>query len=67
MMDLFKRRDPFNSAPGLARDLIRALALKGILLIALYLLFFGPAHRMPSDASATAAALIGTDEPKDSQ
>jgi hypothetical protein len=37
-----------------------ALALKGILLLVIYLFFFGPAHRLPSDAGATAAALIGT-------
>jgi len=50
-----------------ARDLIVALALKGVLLLAIYLLFFGPAHRVPSDAAATAAAFIGANEPKDSQ
>ena len=42
------------------RELFLALALKGILLLIIYCLFFGPAHRLPSDASATAAALIGT-------
>jgi hypothetical protein len=38
-----------------------ALALKGVLLLGIYLLFFGPAHRLPSDAVATAAALIDAD------
>ncbi len=42
-----------------------ALALKGILLLVIYLFFFGPAHRLPSDANATAAALIGTDAHKE--
>lgn len=42
------------------RELLLALALKGILLLIIYCLFFGPAHRLPSDAAATAAALIGT-------
>lgn len=44
------------------RELLLALALKGILLLIIYCLFFGPAHRLPSDASATAAALIGTNK-----
>ena len=48
-----------------ARDVIAALALKGVLLGAVYLLFFGPAHRPPSDATATATALIGTASPQD--
>lgn len=42
-----------------------ALALKSILLLVIYLLFFGPAHRLPSDAIATAAALIGTNAHKE--
>jgi hypothetical protein len=49
--------------PG--RDVLVALALKGLLLLAIYLLFFGPAHRPPSDASATAKALIGASASKD--
>ncbi len=58
----FNLNHPFHSphAEGPRRDLVWALALKGILLIGIYLLFFGPAHRSPSDAAATAAALIGT-------
>jgi len=42
-----------------------ALALKGILLLAIYLFFFGPAHRLPSDATATATALLGTSAHKE--
>ena len=38
------------------RDLLLALALKGILLSIIYCLFFGPAHRLRSGAAATAAA-----------
>jgi hypothetical protein len=56
------------SAHGAARpgrDVFTALVLKGVLLLALYLLFFAPNHRMPSDAAATAQALIGTSAPKD--
>jgi hypothetical protein len=48
------------------RDVLVALGLKGILLLAIYLLFFGPAHRAPSDAAATAAALIGPNVPEES-
>ncbi|MGP8165987.1 MAG: cytochrome oxidase putative small subunit CydP [Steroidobacteraceae bacterium] len=44
------------------RELLLALALKGIFLLIIYCLFFGPAHRVPSDAAATAAALIGTNK-----
>jgi hypothetical protein len=66
MRRLFNRR--VQSAPGStpARDLIAALALKGVLLLAIYLLFFGPAHRLPSDAAATASALIGVSGTKES-
>jgi hypothetical protein len=49
------------------RDVLIALSLKGILLLGIYLFFFGPAHRLPSDANATAAALIGTDAHKESR
>jgi hypothetical protein len=44
-----------------------ALALKGALLFAIYLLCFGPTHRLPSDAAATAAALIGAAAPEESR
>ena len=54
-------------APRLARDLIVALALKGTLLLIIYLLFFGSADRLPSDAAATATALIGSNESKESR
>jgi hypothetical protein len=43
-----------------------ALGLKGVLLLALYLLFFGPAHRVPADAGATASALTGSNLSKES-
>jgi hypothetical protein len=49
--------------PG--RDVFVALAIKGILLLAIYFLFFGPSHRSPSDAAATAAALTGTRTSRD--
>jgi hypothetical protein len=42
-----------------ARDVLAALALKLMLLLALYFLFFGPAHRPASDAAQTAAAIVG--------
>jgi hypothetical protein len=48
-----------------ARDVLVALAVKGILLFAIYLMFFGPAHEPRSDASATAHALIGSSASKD--
>jgi hypothetical protein len=48
-----------------ARDVLVALAVKGILLFAIYLLFFGPAHEPRSDARATAHALIGASASKD--
>jgi hypothetical protein len=41
------------------RDVWAAVSLKLALLAALYLLFFTPAHRPPSDASATARAIVG--------
>jgi hypothetical protein len=43
--------------PG--RDVVVALAIKGLLLLLLYALFFGSSHRVPADAGATAEALIG--------
>lgn len=49
---------------GALRDVGRALALKGVLLLALYLLFFGPAHRVPATAAATAAALLTPEQPR---
>ena len=67
MKGLLNKRVQFAPGPGPARDLIVALALKGVLLLAIYLLFFGPAHRLPSDAAATAAALIGANESKESR
>jgi len=65
MKILLNKRVQFG--PGPARDLIVALALKGVLLFAIYLLFFGPAHRLRSDAAATATALIGANESEESR
>jgi hypothetical protein len=48
-----------------ARDVFAALALKVMLLLALYVLFFGPAHRPSSDAAQTANAVVGTQSAKD--
>jgi hypothetical protein len=59
MKGFFSRRVQLTPVSRPARDLMIALALKGVLLLTIYLLFFGPAHRLPSDAAATAAALIG--------
>lgn len=41
-----------------------AVVLKVVLLLSIYLLFFGPTHRSRSDAAATAAALTGADLPR---
>ena len=53
------------NASGPARDVVAALALKGVFLAVIYVLFFGPAHLSPSDAAATAKALIGEGHSKD--
>jgi hypothetical protein len=44
-----------------SRDVWTALSIKLALLALLYLLFFSPSHRPPSDAVATAGALIPAD------
>lgn len=54
-----------SAAGGPGRDLIVALALKGLLLLVLYLVFFSPSHRPAADAGATARALLGTNDSKD--
>ena len=54
-----------SNTSGPTRDVLAALALKGVLLAAIYLLFFGPAHRSPSDAAITAKALVGESQSKD--
>ena len=51
----------------LRREVLLALALKGVLLLAIYLLFFSPPHRPPSNAAATSAALIETRVPQDTR
>ena len=43
----------------LRRDVLVALAIKLGLLACIYVLFFAPANRPSSDASATADALLG--------
>lgn len=42
-------------AAGLRRDITFALAAKFVALVALYLLFFSPAHRHPADLAARIA------------
>ena len=44
--------------PQLRHEIGAALALKAMLLAALYVLFFSAPHRPPADAAATSAALI---------
>jgi len=51
--------DRLNAAGKPARDVLAALALKGVLLMVIYLLFFSSAHRSRPDASTTATALLG--------
>lgn len=48
-----------------ARDVFAALALKLMLLLAIYVLFFSPAHRPSSDAAHTANAVVGTQPARD--
>jgi hypothetical protein len=54
-----------RNEPHPARDVFAALALKAMLLLALYLFCFGPAHRPSSDAAQTADAMVGTQSAKD--
>jgi hypothetical protein len=56
-----------TARPKPAADVAVALAVKGAFLLALYLLCFGPAHRVPSGAAATATALIGANAAKESR
>jgi hypothetical protein len=42
----------------LRHEIAAALALKAVLLAALYVLFFSAPHRPPADAAATRAAVI---------
>jgi hypothetical protein len=62
-----RKRMRFSEGPVLRRELVIALALKGILLLAIYLLCFGPAHRRPADAAVTAAALLGSNLPMETR
>ncbi len=45
---------------ALRTDILQAMLVKGLLLLGLYLLFFGPAHRRPSGPEATADAILNT-------
>jgi hypothetical protein len=54
---------PHAAHPG--RDVVVALTLKALLLLILYLLFFGPSHRVTADAHATAEALLGAQPAKE--
>jgi hypothetical protein len=56
-----------SRAARLRREVFLALALKGALLLSIYILFFSPGHRPPSNAATTSAAIIGTSAPQDSQ
>jgi len=55
----------YGPKPG--RDVAVALFVKFGLLAILYLLFFGPAHRPPADAAATAQALVGASSLRESR
>lgn len=58
-----RRLLPRSSGPQPWRDMLIALFFKLGLLGVLYLLFFAPASRPPSDASTIAAALVGSRMP----
>ena len=45
---------------NIARDITLAMAIKLVLLAVLFALFARPTHQPASDASATAAAVVGT-------
>jgi hypothetical protein len=53
--------------PRLGRDIAVALAIKLVLLSAIYLLFFSSANRPPSNAAATATAVAGAAMPEESR
>jgi hypothetical protein len=67
MAFFLRKRMRLSEGPVLRRELVIALALKGILLLAIYSLCFGPAHRRPADAAATGAALLESNVPKESR
>jgi hypothetical protein len=62
-----------STAPGddiprrAARDVLVAAGIKLALLAIIYALFFSSAHRVESDAPATAAALLGLPTPERSR
>jgi hypothetical protein len=62
LLSMVQRRSKLAVRPRSAkpwRDVLAAVSLKLVLLTALYLLFFSPAHRPPADSSATALAVVG--------
>lgn len=63
MLSSLRRFFSRPSGPKPCRDTMIALSFKLGLLGALYLLFFGPASRPPSDAATLAAALVGSSMP----
>ncbi len=67
MMRFFDKARPGTEAARPLLEIALALAAKGAMLLALYLLFFGPSHRPRSDAPATAAALLGGPVNKESR
>jgi hypothetical protein len=52
------RKPPYMTNAG--RDVLLALILKGTLLLLLYLLFFGPGHRVVANAAVIATRLVGS-------
>jgi len=55
------------NTPRLGRDIAVALAIKLVLLFAIYVLFFSPAHRLPSNTAATATAVTGVALPEETR
>jgi hypothetical protein len=47
---------------NLRRDILFALAIKAVMLLALYALFFAPRMRPPQNPAATATAILGEHE-----
>lgn len=47
--------------PRFWQDIAIVLAAKFVLLTCLYVAFFGPAHRVQTDAAAVSARLLGSD------
>ncbi len=43
------------------KDIVAVLAMKLVLLMGLYFVFFSPSHRVVADSSAVSGHLLGTD------